>query len=191
MNKMKTLQLHKPHMLVVVGLPGAGKSFFATQFSDMFHTPYLDYGHYRYAARDEQTAVELADHALLQLLKTEQTIIVEGIGLTDEDRRELKLLTHKKGYEILYIWVQTDPRVAQQRAVYSKTATMTEQEFAERAQGFETLSVKTDKYVVVSGKHTYATQAKMVLKKLVVGKANKPLGGSSRPTPPRGRLTIG
>lgn len=107
--------------------------------------------------------------------------MVEGIGLTDEDRRDLKLLTHTKGYEVLYVWVQTDPRIAEHRSVYSKVATMTAREFADNAAGFEVLSPKTDAYVVISGKHTYATQAKTVLKRLVASKTNKPLSGGSRP----------
>ena len=36
---MKSLSLAKPLVLVVIGLPGAGKSFFARQFSETFGAP--------------------------------------------------------------------------------------------------------------------------------------------------------
>ncbi len=183
---MKSLQLHKPHVLVVVGLPGAGKTFFATQFSDTFSAPYLDYGHYRQLVGDETTADKLADDTLTQLLRTKQTIIVEGRGSKHSDRRELVKLAHKSGYDTMFVWVQTEPVTAEQRSVRSKSARMTANEFDQRAAEFEILT-RTEPYLVISGKHTYPSQAKIVLKKLVAGRtATSP--EITRIVPPRGRI---
>ncbi|MBI3889304.1 hypothetical protein HY312_01855 [Candidatus Saccharibacteria bacterium] len=40
---MKSLNLTKPHLIVVVGIPGAGKTYFGQQFSTTFNAPYLKY----------------------------------------------------------------------------------------------------------------------------------------------------
>jgi predicted kinase len=164
---MKSLQLAKPHMLVVVGLPGSGKTFFAAQFSDTFNAPYVDYGQYRRVCGNFKVGTQLASHTLSQLLRTKQTVIVEGRGATRADRRDIVKAAHKYGYDVLYIWIQTDPEASELRATRSKTAAITLEEFDRQSREFESLA-KNEKYVVISGKHTHASQAKVVLKKLVV-----------------------
>jgi predicted kinase len=185
---MKPLQLHKPHLLVVVGLPGAGKTYFASQFSDTFNAPYINYGFYAKHVGNEKVAEELATHALMQLLKTKQTIVIEGVGNTRDDRREIVRVASKHGYDVLYIWVQTEPQTTEQRAVRSKMATMTRDEYEERIKKFELL-LRTEAHVVISGKHTYASQAKTVLKRLATDRpapASVPV--PVRSTSSRGRL---
>lgn len=192
MNKMKSLQLHKPHVIIVVGLPGAGKSFFATKFSEMFNAPYLDTGKYREAIGDEQAARSLAGDAFMQLLKTRQTLLVEGVANRLAERKDITRVAHKNGYDVLFVWVQTDPQSAEQRAVHSKEATLTSEQFEAQKKQFEPLT-PSEKHVVISGKHTYASQAKMVLRKLVTDRKEgvAPDSGHSRPLPSRGRITIG
>jgi predicted kinase len=171
---MKSLQLQKPHFIVVVGIPGAGKSFFATQFSDMFNAPYLDYSKFTKIISDQQAAADITSYVFGQLLKSRQTIILEGTGSKIDDRKDLSVIAKKHGYEVLYVWVQTDPQTAEQRAVTSKTATMSQNEFSDKARQFEMFQ-KGESYVVVSGRHTYATQAKVVLKKLVIERPGQPI----------------
>ncbi|MDB5176431.1 MAG: hypothetical protein JWN75_99 [Candidatus Saccharibacteria bacterium] len=191
---MKSLQLDKPHILVVVGLPGAGKTFFAKQFSGTFNAPYIDYNHYRQLLNNDQLGDQVTGELLDQLFLTRQTIIMDNRGNQRLDRRELTLFAHKKGYEVLYVWVQTEPLTAEQRAVTSKTATMTRREFDERTRQFEILT-KGELYLVISGKHTYASQARVVLKKLVGTTRNEthtPVIPTRQAVPPRsGRITIG
>lgn len=185
---MKPLQLHKPHLLVVVGLPGAGKTYFASQFSDTFNAPFVEYGYYAKHIGDEKVAEELATHALMQLLRTKQTLVIEGVGNSRDDRREIVRVANKHGYDVLYIWVQTEPQTTELRAVRSKTASMTQDEYEARSKKFEIL-LRTEIHVVISGKHTYASQAKTVLKRLATDRpAPATTSVPVRTTPPRGRL---
>ncbi len=181
---MKSLQLSKPHLLVVVGLPGAGKSFFATQFSDTFSAPYVDYSHYSKVAGD-RIGRQLANHSLVQLLRTKQTIVIEGRGATRIERRDLVTAARKTGYDVLFVWVQTEPAAAEQRATRSKAASMTKEEFDKHSKAFDNLS-KAETHVVISGKHTNSSQIKVVLKRLVVAReTNDP--DSIRQLPRRNR----
>jgi len=188
---MKSLQLDKPHILVVVGLPGAGKTFFARQFSATFNAPFVDFNHYRELLRNDELGNQVTAELLDQLMLTKQTIVMDNRGNTRAERKELTYFAHKKGYQVLFVWVQTEPVTAEQRAVTSKTATMTRREFEERTHQFEILA-KDEVYLVISGKHTYASQARVVLKKLAGTTRSDITSAPERPVPQRpGRITIG
>lgn len=163
---MKSLELNKPHMLVIIGLPGAGKTFFAKQFGDTFGAPFVDYNHYHRLLESIEMGDIVATELLGQLYLTRQTILIEGRGDTAQDRVVLAKLAKSKGYEILYVWVQTDPQVAKKRAVSSKEAHYTDEEFNGALSSFAPLT-PADPQVVISGRHTYASQLRMVLKRIV------------------------
>jgi predicted kinase len=189
---MKSLQVDRPHILVVVGLPGAGKTFFAKQFSSTFNAPYINYDHYRQLVGNDELGDKITGELLAQLLLTKQTIVMESIGSQRSERRDFTLFARKNGYEVLYIWVQTEPATTLLRAVSSKTATMTRSEFDERSNQFEILT-KGENHLVISGKHTYASQAKVVLKRLVSARTESP-SATLVPRPVlqgRGRIIIG
>ncbi len=195
--QMKSLQLTKPHMLVAVGLPGSGKTFFAERFSDTFNTPYVDYGYYSRVTDDANSGSELAEHTINLLVRTEQTIILEGRGSTKAERKSMVEAAAKKGYAMLFVWVQTEPGTAEQRAVYTKGATISQSQFDKQAAAFENL-VSGEQFVVISGKHTFPSQAKTVLKRLVTERPTtvpKPKITATRPpasTPRvRGRINVG
>lgn len=186
---MKSLQLHKPHLLVVVGLPGAGKSHFASQFSDNFSTPYLDINRYKRLIRNNGITDTISNDVFHQLLKTNQTLLIEGVGETSDERKELLKVAKIHGYEVLYIWVQTEPATASQRATKSKEEPISVDEFKKRSRRFENLNA-TELFVVVSGRHTYASQTRMVLNKLVAKKPETRVNPTSRPSTSSGRINV-
>lgn len=198
---MKSLNLTQPHMIVVVGVPGAGKTFFARQFADTFNAPFLRSDDLAEFTDSAEQGAKLWDYLLRKVLQSKQTILIEGPGATRNQRRQLALYAHKFGYEILYVWVQTEPNTAMLRATKGNGKQkpefpITEQEFHDKFDEFELLQ-STDTYMVISGKHTYASQAKNVLKKLAEPRAKKAqLVTETRPPkrdqaqPPRGRITI-
>lgn len=161
---MKSLQLSTPHCLIMVGIPGSGKTTFAERFADTFSAPFLNADTLNAGERTHDVAVELLD----QFFKTKQTIVFEGVGGARTERNSVAKLAKKHGYEPLYIWVQTDPQAAKQRVTRSTQRTpaiMSEEEFDAAVKRFTTPSA-TEKAVVLSGMHTYASQAKAVLRRL-------------------------
>ncbi len=167
---MKSLNLTKPHLIVVVGIPGAGKTFFGQQFSTTFNAPYLKYDELYEFSNDESAIQSIWDFLLDKLAQTKQTLVLEGPGATKLDRRQLSELAYAYGYQTLYIWVQTEPNTAQMRATkgvgrVKPLYPLSGKEFEERAAIFEPLNA-AENYMVISGKHTYASQAKNVLQKL-------------------------
>lgn len=180
---MKSLQLIRPHLLVLIGLPGSGKSYFGSKFAETFGAPYIDLHEIENIAPD---ASAIADLLLREIMKTRQTILLEGRGDTKTDRVNLKRTAREHGYESLFIWVQTDTTTCRKRARKNR---LDDDTFDRHARRFSPPASNED-YLVISGKHTYASQAKTVLKRLALAKTPG-LTPETRPeTPVRRRLTL-
>lgn len=182
---MKSLSLSKPHVLVMIGAPGVGKTYFAEHFAETFKAPLVsrEYISQQLFDHPEETKDELAivsriaGGQLIELLKTQRSVIVDGGADTKADRLALRKLAHDGGYEVLYVWVQTDPATAKQRATRqvrgSTKKPLSEAEYEAQLKRFSVPS-PAEKPTVISGKHTYATQVKVVLKRLVEPRAQEP-----------------
>ena len=72
---MKPLQLSSPHLIIMVGAPGAGKTQFATEFAKMFNAPILSSDTLRELSSDDTLIHKAAVDLLRELLKPKQTII--------------------------------------------------------------------------------------------------------------------
>lgn len=167
---MKSLSLSQPHMLVMVGAPGSGKTFFAEKFSETFHAPCVSYDRIQTVSdnNDDASTVYLL-HILQELFKTNHTIIVDGFSGNRSRRTELKRTAEAAGYKTLFIWVQTDEATAKSRKIKESRklgAPIDEQEYDQLAASFTPPAANERPVVVISGKHTYATQAKVILKHL-------------------------
>jgi len=167
---MKSLSLSQPHAIVMVGVPGSGKTFFAEKFAETFNAPYIDVTKIAHMAGIEHSvAATIADMQLRELLKTKSSIIIEGSSDTRTERMALAKLLRSAGYQALYVWVQTDPETARLRSV--KLNQRSEQDHDRNLKRFSAPHA-SETPIVISGKHTYATQAKVVLKKLSAPRAD-------------------
>lgn len=212
---MKSLSLSQPLLLIVIGAPGAGKTYFARQFAQTFAAPLVSFDEISSQMPNtlteketHQVSTALAQQQSEQLVKTQKTFLMDGVGSSRADRARWRKMAQSHGYETLLVWVQTDESTAKYRSMSrngkrvddtGRTA-INEEEFSKRTKHF-TAPLPTEAHVVISGKHTYATQAKVVLKKLVgsreasmrdqpiVSVHPRPLKGDShQPSPQRGYL---
>lgn len=179
---MKSLSLSRPLVITVIGLPGAGKSFFARQFADMFGAPLVSHDVIRhtlfeqaqYSTEEDALVHAIVDQQIVELLKTGKTIIVDGGMNTRQARFALERQARLRDYGRLIVWVQTDEPTSRNRSLRR----------SDKRKGDEFNSPMEpgafDRYrkhfgapqpsegaLVISGKHTFATQAKVVLRKLV------------------------
>lgn len=175
---MKSLSLSTPKLVVLVGIPGSGKTYFGDKFSDTFGAPYINTSAIRQTltdqptySSDEQYVVDMLSLLQLgELFKTRKTILFEGNTSARTHRTHIAKLAKEHGYEALFVWVQTDPATSQKRATRttrgSKHLTIPLDLFERLSASFEDLD-KTETSAVISGRHTYASQARTVLKRLV------------------------
>lgn len=180
---MKSLSLSQPHLLVMVGIPGSGKSFFAEQFSDMFHAPYVDFAKILdISGSDGDMSARYVTHLLNELFKTKSTIIVDGLGDTKAQRAELKNLANAAGYKTLLVWVQTDGTTAKSRTLKTSKKNgrpVSEYEYDKITSSFSIPTTGEHPVIVISGKHTFATQARAVLKNLASPREATPATATS------------
>lgn len=179
---MKRLNLTKPHVIVMVGLPGAGKSSFAERFAEVFNAPLISWEAFRQStqgsALSNKQLQDLADDMLEQIMKTNQTIVYDGQLLTAVSRKSLARSIQAAGYTPLFVWVQTDIATAKFRARKHGYSADTFQ----AAEKKFTKPTSRDNLIVISGKHTFASQLKSVLQRL---------GEQRQHTRPSGRTPIG
>src|SRR6266496_3625201 len=178
---MKSLSLARPLVIYMVGKPGAGKSFFARQFGETFGAPIISVDRLRselfseptYSTEEQQIIDRLVDYQFSELLKTRRTIILDGNCNVKAKRITFDTVAHRAGYQTLSIWVQTDDSTAKQRSlkrsdkrpedVYNRS--LNDEQYQNLTKRFT--QPTAEPHIVISGKHTYATQARTVLKRLV------------------------
>lgn len=182
---MNSMNLGSPIVVMVVGIPGSGKSFFARRFAETFGAPlisedkirYTLFSNHTYESNEQAMVDQVAELLLDELLVTGKTFVIDGGYATKISRVEFEKIASQNGYKTLVVWVQTDDPTARRRATHRSDdnpgdqfkSSMTDNQFDTVSKTF-TPPANTDKVknvVVISGKHTYASQAKMVLKKIV------------------------
>ncbi len=190
---MKPLSLSRPHLIVMVGISGAGKSQFAAQFAEVFKAPLVNRDAIleqifpgTQAGRPQIEAANGVSRYLLdQLLKTGQTVVFDGASDTRPERLELAKAAKEAGYESLFVWVQTDPVEAKRRAIkLNKDRSLSSDEYESLLSRFR-VPTASEKVVVISGKHTFASQLKIVLKRLAGEHAEAAAHAAIPPRPNR------
>lgn len=173
---MEALTLSKPHLIIMTGIPGAGKSYFAERFAESFKAPIVSSTLIRKSLFDEPTFEEPEDYIvdkmtiylLTEMLKTNRTVIFKGKTDTRSERLDIYKQCKAAGYEPLLVWVQTDVETAKNR--FNKQISdksLSESLFKKRLNKFSQ-PIKNEFPVVISGKFNYNSQLKIILKRLII-----------------------
>lgn len=173
---MKPLTPASPHAIIMIGIPGAGKTTFANRFAETFNTPIVSQTSLQreYGLNGHQ-ANELRARILEEFLKTNRTVVIDGGFEAKEKRDELVRKLVKSGYRPLTVWVQTDTAEAFRRAhkPHPTGSGLSSETFDQELDIFQAPGER-EKMVVISGKHTYTSQLKIVLKQLAVADHSQP-----------------
>lgn len=186
---MKSLHLTRPHILILIGQPGSGRTTFAERFSELFHAPYVDVKSFADFVSTGDALPELGKKLAEQLIKTGQTIVYEGVTGSRAERAEIAKVAKDAGYTPLFVWFQVNEATGKARA--DKNNRKASHNLTEIYNSFKfTEPNDRENYVVVSGMHTYPSQAKTILKRLaetnarpaatVVPDAREPLSTAQR-----------
>lgn len=185
---MKQINPASPHVIVLVGIPGAGKTTFAQRFADTFSIPYVNSSYLsRKYNLSKKAAIDLTLDTLNELTKTGKTLVVETDVDTKAKRQDISKYIETKGYRPMFVWVQTEMTEASRRATkaYPAGSGLKPVEFEKACSSFQPLDDK-EKYVVLSGKHTYPTQLKAVLKQIALERPDL----ASTPKSPQAKRAI-
>ena len=150
----------KPRALLVFGAPCSGKTTFAEKFGKKFKIADYDLDSLReeHGFSHEQTMVILE-----QILKTRQTIMVQGGLNTEKERIEMRNMLRENGYEPTLIWIQTDVSTIRTRLKSKFKSVSKAKDFYEKAIATMEAPNENEHAIILSGKHTFETQAKHVV----------------------------
>ena len=155
----------KPRAILVFGAPCSGKSTFAEKFSNKFKLAFYDFD--EIAEQDGFSRDNLL--VILELImRTRQTIIIEGGLDTERDRIEIRNILRNGGYDPALIWIQTDVATIRARLKSKFRSVSKAKEFYDAAIANIEAPAENEKPIILSGKHTFETQTKHV----VTGLAN-------------------
>ena len=150
----------KPRALLIFGAPCSGKTTFAEKFAKKFKIAYYDFDElaeeYGFSREDILVVLE-------QILKTKQTIVFEGGLNTEKERIEFRNLIREKGYDPTLIWIQTDIMTIRSRLKSKFRSVSKAKEFYEAAVSEIEAPGENEHAIILSGKHTFETQAKHVV----------------------------
>lgn len=165
---MESKSANRPHLLILIGIPGSGKSYFAKHFATSFNAPLISFdeikkvlvGNILLNAKQISVINKVMDYIFDESLKTRHTVIIDGMFATRSSRLSLERKARSFGYEPVFIWVQTDKTAAKSRLkkLYKDKAADAEKGIDRFAQ-----PLKNESVVVISGQHTFSSQLKIVL----------------------------
>lgn len=178
---MRQLQLTPPLIVLVMGYPGSGKTFFARQFAEQFSLVRISddvirfelFEQPQFSKEEAEIIGRMRNYALSEVLKTKQTVVVEGTFLTSAERKSVYEIAKSAGYRTLVVWLQTDLQTSAVRATRrDRRNPDSKYAFALNKQQFESIRVtlqrpsEREDSVVISGKHAFKSQSLTVIKKI-------------------------
>lgn len=196
---MSTSRLTNPLLLLLYGLPGSGKSFFARQTSEMLGVPVISSDRIRSELFEKPTFNEEENQVVSNMVMMFVDSYVD-IGLPmildmslnkPNERKAMREYAKKKGYQHLLIWLQADPdtcflraKSRDRRKADDKYATeMTKELFSKIEKQMQAPS--GEDALVISGKHLYGSQRGVLLRKLsemrLISTNDASVGGVAKP----------
>jgi len=191
---MKHLQLTPPLLILTMGYPGSGKTFFARQFADQYGLPRVSQDRIRFELfenpqfnEDEADIINrVQDYMLEEIMQSDQTVVCEGTFLSLPERQRLFELAHKNGYRALTVWLQTDletsagrSRQRDRRSIDNKFAFPIDKDTFDRMKTQLERPHEKEESVVVSGKHAFKSQCLTVLRKIAAMYSESLLSGKA------------
>lgn len=186
---MPKVELTKPLVILLYGFPGAGKTAFARSLADLIQVAHVHSDRIRhelfeapkYDKPENQIVSHLTEYMLEEFLGAGVSIIYDGESIRSSQRRAIREVARKAHADTLTIWFQLDPDTA-----YSRLSRRDRRKYEDKyarptdRPTFDTLANamqppdKTEPYVVVSGKHSFAMQRSTVMRKLLELKLVQP-----------------
>ena len=150
---------NKPRALLVFGAPCSGKSTFSEKFAKKFGLAFYDLSKLSESGFSHEQIITV----LKLILRTRQTIIIEGCLNTEAERVEMRNLLRADGYEPALIWIQTDITTIRNRLKQRHRSVSKAKQAYDGAVNDMEAPAENERPIILSGKHTFETQTKHVI----------------------------
>ncbi len=176
------VRTNKPVLLLLYGFPGAGKTNFATNITQTLDCAHVHsdrirnelFEEPRYDEQEEGIITHLMDYMTEEFLNAGISVIYDASMSRKADRHAMRELARKRNARTLLVWFQIDPDTAftrlknrdRRKSADKYALQYSESDFRHYASRMQHPE-PTEDYVVVSGKHTFASQKTAVFKKFM------------------------
>lgn len=178
---MSKVTPNKPLLILLYGLPGSGKTYFARQLCDNLQAVHVQgdrirgelFQEPRYDVQENTVINQLMEYMAGEFLSAGVSVVFDTNALRTAQRRHLRELATRVGVKPLVVWFQIDAETAyvrtakrdRRRADDRYAAPMTAAQFKNIAAHMQN-PTSTEDYIVVSGKHLFSTQLNAIMKRL-------------------------
>ncbi|MBQ2660836.1 AAA family ATPase [Candidatus Saccharibacteria bacterium] len=148
---------NRARALLVFGAPCSGKTTFAEKFSAKFGLAYYNFEELKKQNNFTRKQILVI---LEQIMKTKQTIVIEGEIDTEKDRAEMRNTLRAGGYDPALVWIQTDVATIRMRLKSRHKSVAKAKEIYDNAVAEIEAPSEAERPIILSGKHTFETQTK-------------------------------
>jgi predicted kinase len=174
------ITLTKPVLIYLYGFPGAGKSYVARNLGDSIQIAHVSadrirselFERPRYDAQENAILAHLMNYMTEEFLSAGVSVVYDSNAMRLAQRRNIRELARRHKAESLLVWLQVDPDSAYQRT-QDRDRRTSDDKFAQpqdRSTYEKQLSgmqnPQAEDYLVISGKHTFATQKNAIVNRL-------------------------
>lgn len=177
---MAKAELRKPILVCLYGFPGSGKSYVARNLVDILPLAHVSVDRLRLQMfnnnqddeRQTRVSTKLALYLVNEFLRSGTSVVYDGSALTATERRRLRELAHKHKATYVLLWLQMDQESAFARAATRDKRTLEGKFAASRSRSSfneylsEMQNPVAEDYLVLSGKHTFASQKSAIISRL-------------------------
>jgi predicted kinase len=175
------ISLAKPVLICLYGFPGSGKSYVARNLADSVQIAHVSgdrirselFENPRYDAQENAIISHLMNYMTHEFLNSGVSVVYDTNSLRVAQRRTLRELARTNKADYLLIWLQIDPDTAYARTQDRDRRTaddrfsqpQDENTFNRTLSGMQNPQLG-EEYLVISGKHSFATQKNAVVNRL-------------------------
>ncbi len=170
----------KPLLILLYGYPGSGKTYFARQLTQHLQAAHVHgdrirgelFDKPRYDKEENEVIAQLMDYMTGEFLNAGLSVVYDTNAMRAGQRRLLRDMARKVHAQPLLIWFQIDTESSfartqnrDRRRSDDKFAAPYDRAFFDRIAG-AMQNPQSEDYIVISGKHTFATQLSAIMKRL-------------------------
>lgn len=121
----------KPSLIVITGLPGTGKTYFAKKLADKIPVVVIGSDILRktlfpkpnYSQQESALLFQTIHRLIDYLLKNGISLILDATNLTEQSREPLYNIADRLGTKLILVWIEAPPEVVRKRLEMRQTGT--------------------------------------------------------------------